>query len=195
VTFHPNIYFKRACLQKAALLAGLLFVALFLFLVSCDGQRKKIVDKNGHEWPECVPPSQEKKEGIFGTAININGTPYKCTEDGYLVVDQEGVKAERKRAGEKQDLLHALVSRKLSREELNGLECHANIYPNTPYFACVKYAELYDMLVRQWEIRNGRTLPFKVTLSRALGEYNVCPQEYENRAAVEDLIRVLQNNP
>jgi hypothetical protein len=182
-------------LYRSALIASLIFISVcFLFLLSCNGQ-DGIVDKDGHKWPQCVPPAQQAKEGIFGMGRRIGGTPYKCTDDGYLVVDQEAVKSEQKRLGEQSDLLHALVTRKLSREELNRLSSDANVFPNTPYFACVKYAELYDMLVKQWEIRTGRTLPFKVTLSRALGEYNRCPQEYENRAAVEDLIRVLQNNP
>lgn len=90
------------------------------------------------------------------------------------------------------DFLAALSTRKLSHAELLRITVNANIYPNVSYFAVDKYSELYELLLKQWELQTGKPLPFHPHLSTAKGEYNRSPQESDSRFQVESLIAKLQ---
>jgi hypothetical protein len=156
--------------------------------------KRKIVDKHGKEWPECVPPDPEDPYGAFNNNLSVNGTPYMCSPEGRWVVNQKSQDALNKIVQEQHDLVAAISTRKLTKAELMQLQPSINTFPMQPYFACEKYAELYEMLAKQWELQKGEKLPLYTPLSRALGEYNRCPQEHDNEIAVARLIKQLQEN-
>ncbi|HEY4285293.1 MAG TPA: hypothetical protein VGM62_19695 [Chthoniobacterales bacterium] len=155
--------------------------------------KKCVKDKNGKEWPECVPPNHGEPFADFNNNLTVNGVQYFCSDEGRWVVNKKAWLSREENASKQADLLVALGSRKLSHEELMRVTPTLNIFEMQPYFACVKYAELYDLLLKQWELQKGQSLPVKLHLSRELGEYNQCPQEYDNRVAVEGLITDLQD--
>lgn len=157
--------------------------------------RKPIRDKNGKEWPECVPPELEDRAKGWSLGGSINGIGYRCSSEGRWVVDEDAARRFRESQAVQADLIDALITRKLTKSELAKLSPRMNVFAGQAYFPCGKYADLYDMLVKQWELQAGAKMPFRVHLSRALGEYNRCPQERDNESAVENLIRVLQEMP
>lgn len=154
--------------------------------------KRKILDKHDKEWPECVPPDPDDPYRNFNNNLNINGTPYLCSPEGRWIVDQEAVEYQNKSLLEQSDLLGSLTTRKLTSPELMRVYSGLNIFPNTPYYAAVKYAELYDMLIRQWELQTGTDLPVKTSLSRAVGQYGRSPQEQDNKIAVDQMIEKLR---
>lgn len=153
---------------------------------------RKIMDKRGKEWPECVPPDPSDPRSKFNNNLNVNGTAYYCTAEGRWAIDEKVMEWKRDHQRSRGDLLAALTRRKLTHEELMRIEPLLNTREMEPYFAAVKYAEMYDLLVTQWELQTGVPLPFKTPLSRALGQYNRAPQEQDNRRAVEEMIAKLQ---
>lgn len=94
-----------------------------------------------------------------------------------------------------QQLFADLSKRKLTHQELMTVDPYINTPNGQSYFAVDKYAELYDALVKQWELQTGRKMEGYVPLSIAKGEYNKAPQEEDSRIAVETLITTLQKMP
>lgn len=161
--------------------------------VSSGKGKLGITDKHGRTWPECVPPEVTNLDiTSSSTAGSVNGVNYKCSSKGLWVIDEEAEKAKEEFEAAQSTLLHDLGTRKLTHAELMRVNDSLNIFNKQVYFACEKYADLYDLLVKQWELQEGRSLPFQVHLSKTLGEYNRCPQEYDNKRAVDDLIEQLQ---
>jgi hypothetical protein len=156
--------------------------------------KRKIVDKHGKEWPECVPPDPDDPYGAFNNNMSVNGTPYMCSPDGKWVVNQKAQDSLNEMVRQQYELVAAISTRKLTKAELMRLSPSVNTFPMQPYFACEKYAELYEILAKQWEFQKGEKLPLYTPLSKALGEYNRCPQERDNAMAVERLIKQLQES-
>ncbi len=152
---------------------------------------RKIIGKDGREWPECVPPDPKDPYGDFNNNMSVNGTAYKCSTEGRWVIDEKAMEWKRQREQEQSDLLAALGSRKLSRTELKQVTPSLNLFEMQSYFPCVKYAEIYDLLIRQWEMQIGQEF-IGERLNRSLGDYNRCSYENESRVAVERLISRLQ---
>lgn len=152
---------------------------------------RKIVGKDGREWPECVPPDPKDPYGEFNNNMNVNGTQYLCSAEGRWVVDEKSMEWKLQRQAEQYDLLAALGSRKLTHAELMQVTPYLNTFEMQSFFPCVKYAELYDLLIRQWELQTGQEF-IGARLSRTLGEYNRCSYENESKVAVEQLIAKLQ---
>ena len=178
------------------LCAALLFVFAFRAEPSTTSHHGT-APKHGKQWPECTPPDS-RDPGALSNSVNVNGTQYYCSAEGRWVVDQKAMEWKRNEQRSRDELLAALTRRKLTHAELMRIDSSLNTREMEPYFAAVKYAEMYDLLVTQWEIQTGTILPIKTPLSRALGEYNRTPQEGDNRRAVEkmiDVLRALEKNP
>jgi hypothetical protein len=170
-----------------------ILVLVLMPIVSCQSHSKpKIVDKQGNKWPECVPPDPKDPFGEFNNNLSVNGTPYKCSAEGRWIVDQAGVDTLRKIDEQQRQFIHNLSTRKMTHAELMNLTPGSNIFMNQTYYAAEKYADLYEVLVHQWELQTGKKMPFYTPLSKARGEYGRSPQEYDNRRAVESLIQDLQ---
>lgn len=163
---------------------------LFLLpVMSCWTYAEKVVDKHGKVWPECVPWSQYP--GPHG--LWHNGVPFFCSDAGRWEVDKATQKAADEEQTKRRELLAALTRRKLTHNELMRVEPMMNVEPMTSYFPCQKYAEMYELLVKQWELQHGRALEGYVPLSRTMGEYNRCPQADDNLRAVEKMIKELRD--
>lgn len=154
--------------------------------------KRKIVDKQGKEWPECAPPDPADPYGEVNNNLNVNGTQYKCSPEGRWVVDEKSMQALAEYEAERRQFASDISTRKLSPKELMRLSPKVNLFPNETYYAAGKYAELYEMLAKQWELQHGHPLPLYTPLSSARGDYGRSPQEGDNKLAVERLIRLLQ---
>jgi hypothetical protein len=151
---------------------------------------------NNPQWPDTTPPDKTDKYWELNNNLNVNGVQYLKKEVSpgkwQWVVDDDAMKSMADYEQKRWELFSAIGTRKLTHEELMGVDPLLGAQPMTPYFPCEKYAEIYDLLVKQWEFQTGNPMPFPVHLSVALGEYNRCPQEEDNKQAVEHLIEVLQ---
>ena len=90
---------------------------------------------------------------LLGTISGQSGLP--TSGSGFFLSVLSGKELEEAETPQR-DLLRALGTRKLTREELNLVSPTLNIFANQSYFACVKYAELYDLLIKQWEFQRIR---------------------------------------
>jgi hypothetical protein len=153
----------------------------------------KYIGKSGREWPECVPPldSEDKYAGINNN-LSINSVSYKCSDEGRWVVNEDAMKLFRDMESNKAKLLRDLGTRKLTHDELMRVYPGLNTYEMQPFYQCEVDAELYDLLVKQWELQHERKMEGYFPLSKSRGEYGRCPQEGDNRRAVEMLIGKLQ---
>lgn len=166
-------------------------LALVGFMAAC-GQSKSAKPKSQNKEAEV-----ECRLGDVGGSSGGREMVMMACKDGKWVVDEAATKEanESMRRGESQqaDLLAALPVRKLTGQELKLLRPGMNTIAMVPYNQCDKDSELYDLLLRQLELQSGIELPVKTSLSKSLGEYNRCPQEYDNRRALEALISKLQD--
>lgn len=160
--------------------------------VHVNKPERKFIDKKGKAWPECFPPDKDDPYGEFNNNVTVNGTPYKCSAEGRWVINQEAQQMLNEMEDQRRSLIAGLTTRKLSYEELTKVHASLNVEPMVPYYACEKYAELYDMLVKQWELQAQKPMDFYSPLSARRGEYGRCPQEEDNKRAVEKLIGTLQ---
>lgn len=149
------------------------------------------------QWPDTTPPDQSDPHWEFNNNMNVNGTPYRKVEVSpgkwQWQIDQKSVEAMQKYELSKMNLFDDLSKRKLSHKELMMVDTNINIQNMESYFAVDKYAELYDALVRQWELQKGRKMEGYRPLSTAKGEYNRSPQEDDSEHAVMGLIQSLQD--
>lgn len=154
--------------------------------------KRRILDKHGKEWPECIPPDPDDPYSAFKNNLNVNGTPYKCSIEGRWIIDDASVKAMREYDASQRQFVSDISERKMTHDELMRLTPRVNTFSGETYYAAEKYADLYDLLLRQWQLQTGHDLPFPVSLSRARGDYGRSPQESDNLHAVEQMIQTLQ---
>lgn len=149
-----------------------------------------------------APPIKKKAPTVECSPLEMMGSSngyqsgiYTCV-NGKFVLDKAATDKANRESAEyeraQRDLLYALGSRKLTSAELQRLDSRMNLFPMVPYFSCVEYANLFDLLVTQYELQTGNKLAIHLSLSKALGEFNRCPQEHDNERAVEELIETLQ---
>jgi len=152
---------------------------------------------NKPQWPNTTPPDKTDPYWEFNNNLNANGVPYKKVEVSpgkwQWVIDEKSLKAEQEYEDAKWKLFADLSRRKLTHQELMGVNTSINLQNMQSYFAVDKYAELYDALVAQWELQTGRKMEGYRPLSTAKGQYNRSPQEEDSKRAVEDMIVTLQN--
>lgn len=152
---------------------------------------------NKPQWPDTTAPDKTDPYWEINNNLNSNGTQYKKAEVSpgkwQWVVDEAAMKSMRDYAAAKWKLFTDLRVRKLSHKELMGVNLWINVSNMQSYFAVDKYAELYDSLVKQWEIQTEHKMVGYRPLSVAKGEYNRSPQEDDSKRAVESMIATLQD--
>lgn len=148
------------------------------------------------QWPDTTPIDKSDPYWEINNNLNANGTPYHKVEVSsgkwQWQVDEKAQQWQRDYENKKWELYGSLSSRKLSRAELINVYPGMNVSPMTSYFQVDIDAQMYDALVKQWELQTGEKMKGYRPLSTAKGEYNRSPQEQDNRRALESLLRELQ---
>jgi hypothetical protein len=146
---------------------------------------------------DATAPNKSDTYWQLNNNFSLNGTPYHKVEVSpgkwQWQVDQESLQAMRDEESRRAQLFRDLSERKLSHKDLMRVYVGMNTYNMQVYFAVDKYAELYDALVKQWEIQTGRQMEGYRPQSTAKGEFGRSPQEEDNKRQVEALIAKLRD--
>jgi len=149
------------------------------------------IDREDGMW--CDPDT------AFG--MTVNTTFFKCAPNdksphadrkGRWEEDVVGMKRFAEHEAAKWRLFRALSERKLTHDELMHCYEGMNVTMGQSYFQVDVDADMYDALIKQWELQTGQKATAYVPLSRAKGQYNRSPQEEDNTAAVKNLLAILQ---
>lgn len=92
-------------------------ILLLVVLALAVWGQGRINKKVSTEW-KCTPPAEEAKAGVVTLSRAINGVPYRCTEEGKLVIDDEAVQSQRQRHHREKKLYEALRTRVLTDKEM-----------------------------------------------------------------------------